>query len=352
MLEENKAQLGGNSFQKGGAPSPSPALTQIQEEGYSSIKKAKKGPFVVLAAILFLLIVIGGFLFYTIGRQKSELKNYAKRQVDNLQGLESTYSRVMELIRGTAEGQGAGRSRFLGTYVEIEEDPQGNQEESLEKVLGWEDNPDIVLARHLGELYREGRKITREIGELNQVIRESGQTPFAGFYLPKIDDLFDKTDKFVQETAALLAYLEEMNRLKIKATTLGFEVGMSIREAIIRRGDETSVNNLERKIAGLDEIKDEVVAVDTSALPKELRQDHLENLNELDEARWLFEEILVSLKNKDLALLDKSMRSLVLHSETLSQKGVIATVSFWQNNPTIRSVSALRSDWQEFANSF
>lgn len=304
--------------------------------------------------LFFLLLLIGvgalGYIFIT--NQKKEVKDLAKKQVEDLKQLENKYSDIVKLIKESQNVEEQGQ-QLLGLETEDEEASSSANEEDLKEkiqaqVLALEDDPGIALSRRVGELYREAKTIAEEIGQTNDTLIAKTSALPLNLFLPTPKGLTTKTADFSEQTTSLLGYLDDLNRLEIKISTLGYEIGMAINEALVRGADDTSVKSLENKINELNSLRDEFLKIDTAQISEKLRQEHYDSLNSFEETKKLFTDILDSFRQKNLDAIVKSFQSLLLQATSSTESSLVEILSFWQDDPTIRSVGDLKKEWQTY----
>lgn len=337
----------------------------------SSISLATK---IVLGALFIIVLVfslaLAGVTFYYIPQEKSKLKDLTDEQVRNLTELEQKYSTILTTIKETAPPEEIGETELLGvqdsreaTNAAVNRVPmlqrdsgswqhteQKNVIEIKPEVLGLEESFEITQARKLTELYGQGKKTVRKIDKLNTEVKYKSEFSYVHFTLPSSRALTAKTEQFADNTLALLTYLEESNKLGIELFTFGYEFGLTLNDAILREADETAINNLDRKINEIDTLKQKYISLDTSRLSGDLRAQHIDELQEFDRTKQVFNRLATSLQNKDAEDLIVNLQSLLLEAAAASESGKVVTVSFWQNNATIRAVQDLKSEWQAYNN--
>lgn len=337
-------------------PSPPPAPPPPQEtetppvsesvsEGFTiETPRSKLWRYILLGVFLILLLVGCSFLFFR--KQKNELKDLTQNQLDKINSLQTTYDAIITVIKETPEEEGASTThQLLGAQISLEEP---TAESDQEKVLGLEDSPVIKQARKLGELFREGKSTASEIDSQNFYIGLKINSIPLSLFFSKNKPLIDKTEAYAREARDLLAYLDQDNSFGIKAATLGFELGITIEEAILRGADDQSIQKFEEKINEINKLIDDYRAIDTSSLTEDLRQEHLKEAAKARDEVKIFNEIFNSLKNKDIVALEKSLQSLMIEAISAAETGLVESVSFWQKNPTVRGIEEIKEDWEEF----
>ena len=277
--------------------SETPSSLPVVPPDPKQIKESKKG--LIAFFVLFVLVAggLGTFIFSQTKNVKAEIKGQGGKQVNNFSQLENTYGEILAKIKSATQEDSGKSNQLLGAQSQVVE-IEGKKVSLFPAVLGLEDEPGLILLRSLGELYNQGVKTSQEIKTLNQEIEKRVTNKVFAWFLPKPSSLFEETSKFSQETTSLLNYFKTSNSFEIKLYTLGFEVGMSINEAIVRGADETGISNLEKKINELDSAKEEYLAIDTTFLPDSLIKAHLDGLKGFEEDKKIFVEILNSLKNR------------------------------------------------------
>jgi len=362
---------------------PPPSPPTFSPEVKTSSSGSKKWIFIVLVFVLIFAGVCGGAYFY-ITRHKEKVGGLTKKQIDKFSKLEKLYGDILKEVRkstkeeeksvdllralGNKEGESATAKgiNLLVKKLEGDKDLEAgfdninslpvlmaeDKQENFEAVLGLEDSEEIAQLRKLIEYYRAGVVTANEIGNLNLEVKNEYKMPLAGLYLPKNSDLFNKTDKFSKDTTTLLVYLDEVNKVLLNYFTYMFELGVVFQEAIAQRGHSLAVEKLQTKINELDEIKGQYLAINTSGLSNELIKEHSEGLISFTEVKGMFNDLLSALKRKDVGSLVRIARSMTVEGATAGESSVVDTVSFWQNNPTVRSTQDLKREWQELSKNF
>lgn len=302
---------------------------------------------------MLLLVGAGALGYSAVTNQKKEVKDLAKKQVEDFKQLENKYSEIVKLIKESQNIEEPGSQQLLGLEAEDEEASASMKEEDLKEkiqaqVLALEDDPGIALSRRVGELYRQAKNIAEEIGQTNKTLVAKTSALPLNLLLPTPKELTAKTADFSAQTASLFGYLGAINSLTIKMSTLGYEIGMAINESVIRGADDTSVKSLENKINELNALRDEFLQIETTQLSDKLRQEHYDSLKEFEATKKLFTDILDSLRQKDLNAIVKSFQSLLLQASSSGESSLVETLSFWQDDPTLRSVGDLKKEWQTF----
>lgn len=301
---------------------------------------------------LLLLVGAGALGYYFVTNQKKEVKDLAKKQVEDFKQLENKYGDIVKLIKESQNVEEQGSQKLLGLETEAKEASPSTEEDLKEEiqaqVLALEDDPSIALSRRLGELYRQAEGIAEEIGRTNDALVAKTSALPLNLILPTPKELTTKTADFSRQTTSLFGYLSAVNTLGIKISTLGYGIGMAINEAITREADDTSVKSLENKITELNGLRDEFLQIDTTQLSDKLRQEHYDSLKSFEETKKLFTDILDSLRQKDLNAIIKSFQSLLLQASSSSESSLVETLSFWQDDPTLRSVGDLKKEWQTY----
>lgn len=327
---------------------------------------------IVLATLLIIVIIfslaLGGITFYYIPQEKAKLKDLALQQVHNFTELEQTYSTILATIKEDAPLEDTGQTNLLGTQdsreatsaavnrdrrTSVSGSWQHTKKENVieikPQVLGLEESFEITQARKLTELYEQSKKSVRKISELNTEIKYKSEFSYVHFTLPDSSTLTEKTQQFADNSLSLLTYLIENNKLGIELFTLGYEFGLSLNDAILRGADETAIKNLDEKISEIDSLKQKYISLDTSKLSSDLKTQHVEGMKEFTKTKDLFNRLTSSLRNKDAEDLVVNLQSLLFEAAAASESGKVVTVSFWQNNETIRAVQDLKNEWQAYS---
>lgn len=294
---------------------------------------------IFLTPLVILSLAVTLFLHY-LSSQKKTLQTAIQNQVNQFNQLSQTYQSIVNLIRQTQEEPA---NQLLQVHLNLETLTQEN-------VLGLEETPAITQARRLSLLYDQAKDVAVQIQNQNQAIKDQLNSFPLNLYFKKHLSLAEKTEKFTQDTLALLTYLKEINSLEIEMTTYGFEFGVALNESLSHGADEASLKKLEDKLQELDDLKKKFLKIDASGLSADLQKERLEDLQEFEDSQAYFEEIVLSFKSQDPEAILKSLESLLVEAQVATEKGLVETVTFWQENPTLNAAPKLQKDWQDFLN--
>ena len=292
---------------------------------------------VILMAFVALVLVGagGGGSYYYASEQKKELKSLTRKQSENFSNLEEKYKKIVDTYKQSKDDANSKKSVLGVTYEKGQ-------------VLGVEDSASVVFSRQLLELYRDAKANTKQIQTDNDAIKEKANNPlvkpFLGTTLPT-----EKTDQFVTETDAIITYLEKSTDIQIKASTVGYDLGVSLGKAIIEPTEE-QIQALEAKIKEFKELADESREATGTGIPKGLEESQTKGNEAADKIVTEFDKIPTLLRNKDAAGLEALFRNIGLAAGVEGQKGEVALMTFWQSNPTIRQVEELKNDWSNSSN--
>lgn len=304
----------------------------------------------ILLGVFFVLLLIGGSVVF-FKKQKNELKDLTNAQVEKIESIQTTYNQIITTIKEAPEEEpSATQHQLLGAKTSLEEAGLAGTSEEFdeEKVLGLEDSPEMIRLRKLGELYREGKQAAREMDSQNFNIGLKINSIPLNLFFAKNKTLIDRTETYAQEARDFLDYLDQENTISVKAITLGFEIGVAIEESILRGADDQSIQKLEEKRDDYSKLVADYRAIDTSTLTTDLREEHIREGAKAQEDIELINDIINSLKAKDIAALERSLQSLIIEAVVASETGLVETVSFWQKNPTARGIEEIKEDWEEF----
>jgi len=345
------------------APPPAPPPPQETEtppvsepisEGFTIETPRSKLWIYIPLGVFFLLLLIGGSVFF-FKKQKDELKNLTNTQIVKIKSLQTTYNQIITTIKEVPEEESPSTTQhqLLGAKTSLEETGlegtlTGPIESVQEKVLGLEDTPMMQQLRKLGELYREGKKTAREIDSQNFNIGLKINSIPLNLFFAKNKPLINSTEAYAQEARDFLNYLDQENTISVKAITLGFEIGVTIEESILRGADAQSIQKIEDKRDEYSRLIADYRATDTSTLTQDLREEHIKEGAKAQKDIRLIDNIISSLKNKDIAALEKSLQSLIIEAIAASETGLVETVTFWQKNPTVRGIEEMIEDWEDF----
>lgn len=351
----------------GGFLEPEPVSSQAAnlastQTDVSGVKEGERGGgfkvkfFIIGILVLLILAVIGGGVYFYVREQREKVKDLAKKQLVEFEKLDTLYSEVLDLIKGEEKEK---KNADLLRALEGEEDKErfdalalGNEGNELKSVLGLEESEEIVYLRKEVELFRKGVVISNKIGDISLEVKEKYEAPLAGLYLPKDDGLIEKTTKISKDLSNLFLYLEKLDKVLIDYFSYIFELGVLLNETITQGGHEIMTTRLEEKINEMDEIKGRYMAIDTSSLSEELKKEHTDSLLTFDKVKEEFVSLLNAIKRKDAESLVRIARQMMVEGKAASEKGEVDSVSFWENNATIRSGKELKREWKALYKSF
>lgn len=327
------------------------------------IKKKSKLPIM----FLFLVLLLGGFFaytFFTFQNEKKIILDNTNDQIENFNDLEERYNDVVNLLKSSNSSQVGQKEIVLGDNTESNDlydslsedakdvlgikDVRESTNPIAQEVLGLEDTKAIMDSREFIEMMRNSIKIVKDISDENESIDSSMQTFSMGILGSSLNPPYKDTKDFAEKSDALLNFMAEVESVKIKMITWGFEIGNAINESILREADEQSVKKVEDLLAQSQDMKKEASSVNTELIPAELKLEHQESIDTFDNSLTIFYDVVDALKVKDADALSKAIISLISEGSIQAEKGTTYYVSFWQDNETLRSVSDVKEMWEEF----
>lgn len=291
-----------------------------------------------LIGIILLLSGLGGGSYVYAQKQKQEIKGLAKEEVKNLASLEDKYRKIVDAYKESQKDEEKIQSTGLKMALAGRE----------KNVLGLEDSPAIALKRQLNELYRDSKSAVSDIKNANGQVAKKLKNPIVMVFVDRSAPS-DETDKFINETENLLNFLEKDNNLSVKATTYGYDLGISLAQAILNYGELSSVERLEEKIKDLDELEKEFDEIDQSTIPVDLKADYLKSIEEYKSFKKAVVGLAEALKKQDFGSVQRIASELDTDTAVSQEKEFVKLMSFWQNNTTIRAVEGVKKKWEEYA---
>lgn len=314
-----------------------PAAIPVESSQNLLPKPQPKNKFWPILAFIFIL-GIGIGLFFNARTQKAEIKKLANEQGAEFEKTAKALGEINRLYREDKKPEDEKATQLLRAYKMP--DPQSSD------VLGLEDSPGIVMLRKSFEQIRDARTAIKHIEEGNKSIKEkyTGMTKF----LIKGNLPLKETDEFIQKGDKIFKYLERASNHQLEVSTLAFDLGVKL-DTAIKRVDETSINELEEKIAELKKlIEDEELSV-KSEVPADLVSDYEKAQIEGKKMIAKFEELIPTLKRQDAATFLRLIEDIVVLSEVETEKGNTTILTFLQNNVTLRSIVELQKSWGKVA---
>jgi len=298
-------------------------------------KSPKLSTPLLAGVIIAIAALVSGFVFIKVQGLKSQAKDLTTTQLKNFDQLEDNYSDIVKTY-----SEPATENELLKINPQDQNDIQ---------VLGLEDSSQIQQSRKIGGLYREATNHLENIAKTNNSWQQTNRSPL--FFLSGIDpkDLVQRTTDFSESSQHLITFLSDINSLEIEAITMGFEIGTAIQEVVIRNADQTSVDSLEQKVNNLKNLKDSFASVNVDNLSDDIRQDFQASLDSFEEDVSVFTEIVNAARNQNNSAFRNAISSLIIQGGTSSESSIVATVTFWETDPTIQSTYSLHKDWQDFS---
>lgn len=298
----------------------------------------QSGSLIIIVFIIFalLLAALGAGGYFYANSQKKELKVLSQKQSKSLSDLSGKYSDIVDVYRNAREEKNT-KTSVLGV----------KKTAGKKEVLGLEDSPAIISSRQLIELYRDGKNLTRDISETNTAVRAKTGNPLLKVIIKK-EAPTKKTDEFVYKTNKMLKFLEQSTDYSIKGTVLGFDLGVAMQGAISNEAQESDIARYEDRITELKLLAKKEAEIDTSDIPKELREDFEKGVKNSQKIVNQFDNIAKAVRNEDVDMLTSALKEIILESVVSAQTGEVEMMNFWQSNPTIRSVDDVKRDWDLF----
>lgn len=295
----------------------------------------------VIGLIVILGSVIGGIWAYTKG--KSEIQSMVQSQSQQLNDLQKSYNDIRNVLDKVPQTPSMDSADLLDSST------NSVPPSRYDNVLGVEENLGIDQNRKLSEEYKAASKLLDNLKKNNRKIEKLSQSnPVISIFIPQNADLISDTDSFADTSSALLMYLQKVNSFEINSTMVGYQIGLAIQEAVLRAADDESVANLEKKIKEIDSLYDEYKSIDISSIPEDLQADHTAELLAFNEDVEIFNQILIAFQNKNAALLEKTLQSIILQGQGASNESEVKFITFWQDNEIINGVTDLSDRWDEY----
>lgn len=294
-----------------------------------------------IGLIVVLGSVIGGIWAYTQG--KSEVQTMVQSQSQQLVDLQKSYNDIRNVLDNVPQSPSMDSADLLDSST------NSVPPSKYDNVLGVEENLGIDQNRKLSEEYKAASKLLDNLKKNNRKIEKLSQSnPVISIFIPQNADLISDTDSFADTSSALLMYLQKVNSFEINSTMVGYQIGLAIQEAVLRAADDESVANLEKKIKEIDSLYVEYKSIDISSIPEDLQADHTAELAAFDEDVEIFNQILIAFQNKNSALLEKTLQSIILQGQGASNESEVTFKTFWQDNAVINGVTDLSDRWDEY----
>lgn len=306
----------------------------LEEDGRSE----KKWLWALMGTLVLIVAFMGSF-FYYLGEQRSGVQNLVKKQTDSFSRLELIYASLAKTFQeGPIEDKGTQNEASLLKF-------------SLSpNVLGLENESPIATLRKLGELYEQGDKQAKEIASLNNQIEEKIKTVPLNSFLPESGSLFLKTKEFTDNDRLLFDYLKRKNRLDLKNFTSLMGIEGALANIGLKGVDKSSLGQLEEKLKSVDEMQQQYSALDISPLPKEIKQWHQQEIEDLPKVRTAFKGIYEALRSGDSQGTTNALTNfkIVMVESTIgSEIARVEIISFWQDKQR-EPIEEIKNEWEKF----
>lgn len=337
------------------SPDPSPGATVRPPETDIPIPGSTRPPakVIILAGVgivAALLAAVGGYGYWQVQEAKTWMQGAIQSQVADLDRIDASYSAIQNILAEPlpTSDQDATTTNLLKAIPPKKTVPR-RLKDVEPQVLGAEDELQITLNRRLAEQYKKSRTAIKAIQKRNaEITTKMTEWNMIRSFLPDIRPLLAKTDTVAQMAEAMLAYLNETNTIEIEGKTLGYQIGLAMREAILRDADDASVAKLREKIRELETFYGKAERMSTDNLPQVLKENHAESLATFDRDMEVFRDLLRGFEEKDIFMIQEALESMVIQSASQTTKAEILMRSFWQNDEAISAMEELRDDWQTF----
>jgi len=325
--------------------SPEPTSTPIIDPQIDPIPPHKNRTLMYIAIGVGLIVVIGtvigGTWAYTQG--KKDIQAMVQSQSQQLDDLQKSYNDIRKVLDKVPSTPSLDSADLLDSSI------NSGLPSEYDDVLGVEEDLGIDQNRKLSEEYKAATKLLDNLKKNNRKIEGLSQSnPVISIFIPQNADLISDTDSFANTSSALLMYLQKVNSFEINSTMVGYQIGMAIQEAVVRSADDASVANLEKKIKEIDSLYEEYKSIDISSIPEDLQTNHSAELASFSEDVEIFNQILLAFQNKNAALLEKTLQSIIIQGQGASNESEVKFKSFWQDNVIINGVTDLSDRWSEY----